>query len=448
VKGVAVDKDGNTWVAGTFIGDATWGDVPLTAQDKTHTTGFFAKLDANGKVLFAHPIEPSISGNHQVVAERIRVDAAGNAYVVGTFEDQIDIDDVHLLGQANGSMFVLAIDPTGKAKWGIGSANDGGSREEGYDLAIDSAGDVYVAGSYNGLIKLGTLEATAGSSDQAIFVAKYSPSTSQWVWLKDWAGQTANSGGEAHAIALGSDGSVYAGGTIENDVDFGDGRYFTDSNGSFLVKLDRGDGHMLWATSLVPPSDQANVTVRALASDGSGNVFVTGSFKVSAVFASAADIAGVDGGALDAGTHALSVNVTATGEDMFLVKYDSTGNPAWARHAGNADGTARGDDVVFDGANGVYVGGFHQGPTVFDSQTLSQPTGNLFVARYDVVGAIQWVQGNDNNSHAGGEALGLAVPSPTSGVYIGGTYDTDTTLGAFHLNAVGQDDSLVAHMCN
>jgi hypothetical protein len=246
---------------------------------------------------------------------------------------------------------------------------------------------------------------------------------------------------------LGSDGSVYAGGTIENNVDFGSGRYFADSTGSFLVKLDRGDGHLLWATDLAPPNNQARVVVSAMASDATGSVFVTASFKASAVFAAAADVAALDGGPADAGAHEMALNVTATGEDMFLVKYDPSGNPSWARHAGNGDGTTRGDDIAFDGANGLYVGGFHQGPTVFDSQTLAR-SGDLFIARYDVSGAIQWVQGNDNASHSGGEALGIAVPSPTSGVYIGGGYDEETTLGTFQLKAVGQDDALVAHMCN
>lgn len=450
VNGVAVDGSGNTWIVGTFIGDAKWGDATLTAQDKVHTSGFFAKLDPTGKVVFAHPIEPSIAGEHRVDAARVRLDAAGNAYVVGTFDDQIDVDDVHLLGQANGSMYVLQIDPTGKAKWGVASKNDGGSREEGYDVAVDSAGDVYVAGSYNGRVQLGSLEvpASATTSDQAVFVAKYAPLTSQWAWLEGWSGRTPNSGGEAHAIALGGDGSVYAGGTIENDVDFGGGRYFADATGSFLVKLDRGDGHLLWATDLAPPSDQTKVVVRAAVSDTAGNLFVTGSYTGSVVFAAAADVAMLDGGpAADAGSHGQSLAVTGTGEDMFVVKYDATGTPAWAKHAGNGNGNTHGDDIAFDGASGLYVGGFHQGPTTFDAETLSH-SGDLFVARYDVAGAVAWVQGNDNASHGGGDALGVAVPSPTSGVYIGGSYDTETTLGAFHLTGAGQDDALVGRMCN
>jgi hypothetical protein len=433
VHGVAVDGDGNTWIVGTFIGDATWGDSVLTATDKVHTTGFFAKLDSAGKVLFAHALPGS-----SVDPSRVRLDGAGNAYVVGTFEDKLDVDDVHLTGQANGSMYVLAIDPSGKAKWGVGSSNIGGSREEGYDLALDATGDVYVAGSYNGRLQLGTLSvpANATTSDQAIFVARYSPAKSQWLWVQGWAGTEANSGGEAHAIALAPDGSIYAGGTIENDVDFREGHHFTAATGSFLVKLAPADGHVLWATDIAPPTDQANVAVRAATTDTAGNLYVTGSYTASATFAAPGD-AGAP----------LTVAVTATGQDMFIAKYDPSGTPTWVKHGGNGNGNTRADDIAFDGANGLYVGGFHQGPTVFDSQTLSR-SGDLFVARYDLSGAIQWVQGNDNASHGGGEALGIAVPSATRGVYIGGAYDTDTTLGAFQLKSAGQDDALVARMCN
>ena len=127
-RGVAADKDGNVWVTGTFIGTATWGAFQLSAADTSHTSIFVAKLDPTGKVVLARTLQAApdagiTSAND--VGERIRVDAeAGDAYVAGTFQEQLDVDDVHLVQQntgTGGAAFVLKLDhTTGKAVWGSG----------------------------------------------------------------------------------------------------------------------------------------------------------------------------------------------------------------------------------------------------------------------------------------------------------------------------------------
>jgi hypothetical protein len=179
VNGVAVDKDGNAWLTGTFIGSATWGSFTLSSVDASHTTAFVAKLDPAGHVLLARAIEGGTGGiaNTSEVGARIRVDANGDAYVVGRYEQQLDVDDVHLVesNTGNGSAFLLKLDhATGRAVWGTTSSN-GGDGEAATDLALDASGNVYVVGQYNGAVTFGSFALSGISSDKAIFVAKYSP---------------------------------------------------------------------------------------------------------------------------------------------------------------------------------------------------------------------------------------------------------------------------------
>ncbi len=151
--------------------------------------------------------------------------------------------------------------------------------------------------------------------------------------------------------------------------------------------------------------------------------------------------------AADAGTSAISLAVTGTGQDAFVAKYDAAGKPLWVKRAGVSNANVAGNDIAFDGATGVYVVGSKQGSPIFDTKTLSA-TGNAFVARYDVNGAIQWVSANESPSVSSGVAHGLWVGSPTSGVFVGGSFIETTTFGAKSLTSTGNEDGFVTRLCN
>jgi hypothetical protein len=468
VHGVASDKDGNAWITGTFIGSATWGTFMLTSTDNVHTTAFVAKLDPAGKVLFAAALNPDPAlGNGGLSANgaRVRVDAAGNAYVVGTFIKSIKIDSVNLVQQNTGgygAAFVIKFDPTGKAVWGAATANNGGSDENGYDVAVDTNGDVYVAGSYNGqasfrnyftdggvATQFDVTAATGG--EEKPFLAKYSQTQNAWVWAKGWIGQ-GNDGGVAYAVTITPTG-VVVGGQISAEIDI-DGTTLNADAGSFLVKTDKTDGHVLWATQISAPAmTNQTAKIHALASDSMSHVFMTGEYTPSVTFESASVVGplgadgGTDGG--DAGAGSISLKVTDTGADMFLAEYDTNGAPVWAKHAGVANANVRGDDVFFDGTSALYVSGFKQGSTVFDTKTLT-PTGDLFVARYDTSGVIQWVTGNDGgpNGSVGGEGFGVCYDWVTGGAIVAGSFAADMTLGSLSVKALGDSTGLVARVCN
>src|SRR6201999_2498052 len=109
---------------------------------------------------------------------------------------------------------------------------------------VDAGGDVYLTGSYNGRAQFGTITVDGESSDQAIFVAKFSPGTMQWVWAKGWAGPTdSNDGGVGTAVAVTADGNVYVAGTISVEAVV-EGVPLTDDGGSFVAKLGASDGHL------------------------------------------------------------------------------------------------------------------------------------------------------------------------------------------------------------
>jgi hypothetical protein len=464
VNGVAIDSSGNAWVVGTFIGSAKWGTFNLTAADTVHASTFFAKLDPNGKVLLARAIPSSIA-NVASPGGRIRVDAQGNAYIVATFAGSITLDGVTVVQDdtmGGGAAFVLKVNPMGKAIWGIGSANQGGSDESGNDVAIDSTtGDVYLVGSYNGYAVFfnpgmpddgGTTPAVtttpATGGEEKAYIAKFSQTSMTWQWAQGWIGG-GNDGGISRAVVLNpSNSTVTVFGDINTELTIGNTN-LTGDGGSFVATLAQNDGHVVWVSQMAPAGTGNVAHVHGAVLDSTGNLYAAGELSGPTTFLPASAFA-VDGGSVaDAGA---GLTVTPSGNDAFLVKYDASGTPSWAKHGGMATSATRADDVAYDGQTGIYISGFTQGAT-FDTIPFAH-TENLFVARYDTSGTIQWLTGSDDVPDAGpgvgqGEGNALAVTSPTGGVVVGGGFGSDpTALGTLVVDPIGTDTGLVTRLCN
>ncbi|MBK8415145.1 MAG: hypothetical protein IPL22_12075 [Bacteroidetes bacterium] len=101
----------------------------------------------------------------------------------------------------------------------------------------------------------------------------------------------------------------------------------------------------------------------SIKSDVSGNVFVTGYFKSSAI---------------NFGSISLTNSSGSSFSDLFLVKYDSNGNVLWAQ---NPQGlfNKSGNDLATDVNGNVYITGYYQGPTL-DFGTITVTNNSLHTA--------------------------------------------------------------------
>src|SRR5581483_8621995 len=84
----------------------------------------------------------------------IALDAAGDIYAAGYFQDTIDFGG-GMLGSVGGlDVYVAKLDPTGQHVWSKGFG--GPNTDEGYRIAVDQAANtVYVAGYFQGPISFG-----------------------------------------------------------------------------------------------------------------------------------------------------------------------------------------------------------------------------------------------------------------------------------------------------
>ena len=261
--------------------------------------------------------------------------------------------------------------------------------DQGRGVAVDPGGNTYVTGFFTGKhATFGGAFLTSASLED-VFLAKYAPGGNVLWAIR--AGGVGSDGG--NGIAVDDEGNSYVTGFFNGSASFGSVT-LTSSGASdiFVAKYDT-DGNLLWARKA---GGAANEQGRGIAVDDEGNCHVTGFFSGNCSF-SGQELVG-----------------SGSAPEIFVAKYGPGGNVLWARKAGGS-AVDQGQAIAVDHKGGSYVTGFVQGTVTFGGIVLTGPIiGNdVFVAKYDSMGGVQWVKRTTGNGTDQG--LGIAVePIPFS----------------------------------
>ncbi len=238
---IAVDTAGNAYIGG-YTGSS------LVGPSEGGFDAFLAKFDPSGAELWSRQI--GTTGDD--VAQGVAVDGFGNVYLTGRTDE--DLGGPYQGGYGDG--FLIKYDTDGAKLWSrqIGTALD----DQGYDLATDSTGNVYLTGP--------TSADLAGPSfgESDAFLMKFDPDGTE-LWSRQ-IGTTESDQG--NSVAVDALDNVYLTGRTKGSL----GGPSAGDWDAFVVAFDPL-GNEQWSQQVGSPTRDF---IEALALDASGNVFITG----------------------------------------------------------------------------------------------------------------------------------------------------------------------------
>lgn len=299
-----------------------------------------------------------------------------------------------------------------------------------FKVAVDAAGNRYIAGSFSGSsLDLGSATIGGVSTGVNQFVAKFSPE-GNLLWSKRWT----TSSGALYALELDASGNIYVGGALsgtagQSVVLSGVTVSLLGSSDGYVLKLN-SSGVGQWAKVI---GDIGSDYVRGISVDTSGNVYVVGEYNQTVN--QTIDLAGV--------------TVTARGSwDGYVLKLNSSGIGQWAKAIGSTGyDYARG--VSVDASGNVYVVGEYnqtanQTVNLAGLTVTARGSSDGYVLKLNSSGVGQWAKviGNNNIDYA----YGVDVDS-SGNVYVVGNYNRPAgqsiDLAGLTVTALGNHDGYV-----
>ena len=394
---VAADASGYVYMTGvtqSASGIATSGAYQTVYG--TNGDAFLVKFDATGARLWATYYGGASQDNGNWVA----TDGAGNVYLAGLTNSSSGISTpgaYQVSKSGGGDAFLVKFNSSGIRQWA--TYYGGVFSDYGNSVAADGGGNVYLAGTTNsvvGIASSGAYQTSIGLGYDA-FLVKF-----DGVGTRLWATYYGGAGDEAGTVATDGTGNVYLGGSTTSTSGIASvGAYQTvygggtgGSGDAYLAKFD-ASGTRLWGTYHGGPGDDQE---SAVATDGSGNVYVVGNTQSTSGIASPGAYQTTYGGAPD---------------DGFLVKFNGLGARQWATYYGGPlqDG---GEGVATDGAGNVYMSGDTYSTSGIASSGAYMTTnlGRAYLVKFDGLGARQW-----GTYYAGGRSV---ATDNLGNIYIGG----------------------------
>lgn len=370
---ITLDPLGNIYVAGYFRGapdfDPSAGvfTIATTGNDDT----FMVKLDPSGNFIWAKNIGGSASSDDRVINSLV-TDGAGNVYFTGQLSgggQSFDLDPnagtflLTLPGTAFFNIYVAKWDMNGNFVWAKQLVAPTGLNSAGNDIKLDALGNVYIVGSFIGVLDFdpgaGVFNMGVAASGVVHAFLWVLNNTGNFIAAREFGGIAVNESAIAQSFNFDAGNNMYITGTFTGAADFDPNAGVFNlsspsiSNSSlFVIKLSPV-GILLWAKDVSVVPGFINNIFGGVGSIGSCGITIIGSFLGTADF-------DPNGGVF---------NISA-GFSPYILQLDPNGNFVYAL----APSFSFNSPLIIDGLGNMYGTGAFSGTIDFD---LSPNTFNL-----------------------------------------------------------------------
>lgn len=358
---VAIDTVGNVYTTGFFSGIADFdpgSGVFNLYTGPGETQGYISKLSPTGGFIWAI----------KTTGGSLKFDALGNLFLI-----------------ANDS--IIKVTSSGNIVWSkyVGAVSN-------RFFTIDNIGNLIITGEFTGVVDfnsglgIDTLR-SQGIGPKDIFVLKLD-NNGNFIWVKSIGCINTFFSGSYHSYATAIDvntfGDIYLSGEFEGVVDFNPsvlsytlGSPSGGNHDMFLLNLN-ASGNFVWAKR----TDNGYIESASISVDANQNIYTTGHFFGTVNFPSNMGLYSISSGGSDF--------------DVFVSKFDATGNVIWAKRLGGI-GIDIGRALNLDASSNVCVMGDFQGTGYFNpgsGYTMTASGGSndhdIFLVKFDTNGNFLW----------------------------------------------------------
>lgn len=326
---LAVDADGNVYVAGRFFGvmDADPG-AGVTELNATTGHGYLLKLNAAGEFQWARQMPCQNDGNTVAITANNDVIVAGEfcgTYTFATFPTEPEVNfGTTTRGFVSTYTSAGTLIPNATGTGTTTRVFGGSSSFRIHELKTDSAGNLHLSGTFSG-----TADFSPGSPifnltsdpEGSAFLMKLTP-TGTLAWARAFAKEL-----EPAGIVVNSAGAVFLTGSFSGteDLDPGPGVTSVTSAGAKDVYVTRlGPTGNLVMHRQIGSSGAAGLhsaEAADIAPDLAGDLYVTGSFRGSVDFNPAPGTA----------AHTKAIRTSTEGSSPFVLKLSAIGEFRWTQ---------------------------------------------------------------------------------------------------------------------
>lgn len=354
-------------------------------------------------------------GDNSIQGARVRSDAAGNVVVAGNFNGTINLGGADLTGTFD--VFLAKFDKDGNHLW---SKRFGDGEVQGVGaLGVDASGGIFIGGGFDGTADFGGGALTSAGYDG--YLAKFD-ATGAHVWSKSFGDAAYQN--VAGLAFIGGDVTII--GENTGTMDLGGGSLSGGWN--YLARFSGATGAHVWSRA----SSSGGFTPRSLAAGPTGVLAATGELVV--------------GYPLDWGKGVLT---SAGSDDVAVLKFDANGDAVWTKRFGDGQ-IQQGADVAVDAIGNIFVTGTFQSTLDFGlgPMSFSGTGGRPYVVKLGANGDALW---NKSFSVAPGSSTGayanrIAVDTFGNVVIGGVTYASIDVGGGAMPATTGVENLFVAKL--